>query len=47
MGGWVVQRRRETALALGRTYLRAGFGRPTVPAPEREARLADAYVGRW
>ncbi|MEU4768160.1 DUF6218 family protein [Actinosynnema sp. NPDC023794] len=47
LGGWVVQRWRETALALGRTYLRASFGPPTVLAPKWEARLADAHAHRW
>ena len=46
MGGWAVQRWRETAVALGRPYLRVAFGSPTVLAPEWEARLADAYIGQ-
>ncbi|MFT7837510.1 DUF6218 family protein [Saccharothrix sp. BKS2] len=46
LGGWVVQRWRETAVALGRAYLRATFGQPTVLAPRWESRLADAYAGR-
>ncbi|MFD0204413.1 MULTISPECIES: DUF6218 family protein [Saccharothrix] len=44
VGGWVVQRWRETVVALGRPYLRATFGPPTVLAPEWETRLADAYA---
>ncbi|MBB5801267.1 hypothetical protein F4560_001035 [Saccharothrix ecbatanensis] len=46
LGGWVVQRWRETAVALGRAYLRATFGQPTVLAPRWEARLADAYISQ-
>ncbi|SER66044.1 DUF6218 family protein [Actinokineospora terrae] len=44
LGGWIVQRWRETTVALGRPYLRDTFGQPTVLAPTWEARLADAYA---
>ncbi|RLK55181.1 DUF6218 family protein [Actinokineospora cianjurensis] len=44
LGGWIVQRWRETTVALGRSYLRETFGQPTVLAPMWEARLADAYA---